>query len=99
MGEWTIERLAKAGMERYEISNYARTGQECRHNLGYWDRVEYLGIGAGASSLLRNRRFSHIRNRKTYIEAIHEKQPIETEEELCQKSLRWKNLCIWAYGK
>ena len=82
MGEWTIERLAKAGMERYEISNYARTGQECRHNLGYWDRVEYLGIGAGASSLLRNRRFSHIRNRKTYIEAIHEKQPIETEEEL-----------------
>ena len=68
MGEWTIERLAKAGMERYEISNYARTGQECRHNLGYWDRVEYLGIGAGASSLLRNRRFSHIRNRKTYIE-------------------------------
>ena len=69
-------------MQRREISNYARTGQECRHNLGYWDRVEYLGIGAGASSLLRNRRFSHIRNRKTYIEAIHEKQPIETEEEL-----------------
>ena len=85
MGEWTIERLAKAGMERYEISNYARTGQECRHNLGYWDRVEYLGIGAGASSLLRNRRFSHIRNRKTYIEAIHEKQPIETEEELLSR--------------
>ena len=65
-----------------EVASECIQKRECRHNLGYWDRVEYLGIGAGASSLLRNRRFSHIRNRKTYIEAIHEKQPIETEEEL-----------------
>lgn len=49
--------LARYGYERYEISNYAKKGYECRHNLGYWDRVEYLGIGTGASSLIENRRF------------------------------------------
>ncbi len=53
MGELTIQRLAEAGMHRYEISNYAKPGKECRHNLGYWDRVEYLGIGAGSSSLIK----------------------------------------------
>ena len=40
------------GYHRYEISNYAKDGYECRHNLGYWDRKEYLGLGAGASSLM-----------------------------------------------
>ena len=50
MGEWTIERLAKAGMERYEISNYAKDGFECRHNIKYWQCREYIGLGAAAHS-------------------------------------------------
>lgn len=49
--------LEEYGYHRYEISNYAREGYECRHNLGYWERTEYLGIGAGAASLLDNRRW------------------------------------------
>ena len=57
MGELTILRLAEAGMHRYEISNYAKEGYECRHNLGYWNRTEYLGIGTGAASLINNQRF------------------------------------------
>jgi len=44
------ERLTQAGYLHYEISNYARPGQECRHNLGYWQRQPYLGVGAGAHS-------------------------------------------------
>ena len=50
-------RLEELGYGQYEISNYALPGYECRHNLGYWDRTEYLGIGLGASSLLHNRRW------------------------------------------
>ncbi len=48
----TREILEDYGYHRYEISNYAKDGYECRHNLGYWDRTEYLGLGAGASSLM-----------------------------------------------
>jgi len=54
----TKELLAAHGYERYEISNYAKPGYECRHNLGYWERCEYLGIGVGAASLIRNERWS-----------------------------------------
>lgn len=54
----TIEVLKKYGYHRYEISNYAKDGKECRHNLGYWKRTEYLGIGTGAASLIQNRRFT-----------------------------------------
>ena len=54
----TIEILKTYGYHRYEISNYAKEGYECRHNVGYWNRTEYLGIGAGAASLIENRRFT-----------------------------------------
>ena len=47
-----IERLDKAGLEQYEISNFCRTGMESRHNLGYWQRRPYLGLGLDASSML-----------------------------------------------
>ena len=54
----TEELLNEAGYHRYEISNYAKPGYECRHNLGYWERCEYLGIGVGAASLIGNQRWS-----------------------------------------
>ena len=54
----TRKILASCGYERYEISNYAKPGYECRHNLGYWERCEYLGIGVGAASLIGNKRFA-----------------------------------------
>lgn len=49
--------LEDFGYRRYEISNYALPGYECRHNLGYWERREYLGIGTGASSFINNCRW------------------------------------------
>ncbi len=52
MYEVTEELLAQAGMHRYEISNYALPGCECRHNVGYWTGVPYSGFGLGAASYL-----------------------------------------------
>lgn len=50
---WDTETLMeKNGYHRYEISNYAKEGCACRHNLGYWERVPYLGFGIGAASLV-----------------------------------------------
>ena len=51
--EIAADTLAAAGLERYEVSNFARRGFECRHNSGYWTREEYVGLGAGAHSLVR----------------------------------------------
>jgi len=50
MYEWAIERLGQAGLGQYEISNFARPGFQCRHNLGYWANRPYVGIGPGAAS-------------------------------------------------
>lgn len=58
--------LEEAGYRRYEISNYAKPGRECRHNIGYWTGVEYLGLGLGASSYVDGCRFSNEPDLKTY---------------------------------
>lgn len=58
MYEDTKRILEEYGYHRYEISNYAKDGRECRHNLGYWERAEYFGIGSGAASLIDNVRFT-----------------------------------------
>ena len=63
-----VDRLAVAGFEQYEISNFARAGEECRHNLRYWRRGEYHGFGAGAHSFIDGRRFANARDVRKYIE-------------------------------
>lgn len=64
----TKEILHEYGYERYEISNYAKPGYECRHNLGYWNRTNYVGFGLGAASLLENRRYQNCSDMKSYLE-------------------------------
>ena len=69
------EILQDHGYEHYEISNFAKPGYECRHNIGYWKRVDYLGVGLGASSLIDNVRYSNTRDLYTYLsecENIHD---------------------------
>ncbi|MBK5260867.1 MAG: radical SAM family heme chaperone HemW [Thermoanaerobaculia bacterium] len=63
-----IAPLAAAGLHQYEISNFARRGEECRHNLRYWTRGEYHGFGLGAHSLVGDRRFANTRDIHRYIE-------------------------------
>lgn len=65
----TIDTLALAGFRQYEISNFAKSGEECRHNLRYWTGGAYLGLGVGAHSFAGGRRFANTRNIRTYIEA------------------------------
>lgn len=60
--------LAEAGFLRYEISNYARQGYECRHNIGYWTGKDYLGFGLGASSCVSGCRFCNEKDLRRYME-------------------------------
>ncbi|WP_418472564.1 radical SAM family heme chaperone HemW [Eubacterium sp.] len=68
MYELTQCFLHTKGYERYEISNYAKPGSECRHNCGYWTRKDYLGLGLGASSLVGHQRFQNTSDLKEYLE-------------------------------
>ena len=69
MYQLTKEILAENGYERYEISNYARKGKECIHNIGYWSGTPYLGFGLGASSYFEGTRFSNEKNLEKYKES------------------------------
>lgn len=63
----TKRMLHQAGYERYEISNYSRIGKECLHNLVYWQRGNYLGMGLGSSSMIENTRFRNTESMKDYV--------------------------------
>lgn len=63
----TREILAEYGYGRYEISNYALQGRECRHNIGYWIRTPYIGLGLGASSLIGSTRFTNTADMEEYL--------------------------------
>jgi len=63
-----IKTLKDAGYLHYEISNAATPGHECRHNLKYWSFDDYLGLGLGAHSFMRNARFSNEKNLESYME-------------------------------
>lgn len=64
----TNDMLFESGYDRYEISNYAKSGFKCRHNQVYWQRGNYAGFGIGAASLVENVRFSNGRDLKRYLE-------------------------------
>lgn len=64
----TREILEQYGYHRYEISNYAKDGYACRHNIGYWNRTDYLGIGLGASSLIDPMRWKMTSDLSDYLE-------------------------------
>lgn len=68
--------LAKSGYSRYEISNYARPGFECLHNLACWRGQEYIGLGASAASHAGLKRWTNLADLEKYIEALeHGKKP------------------------
>ena len=65
--KWTQELLQEKGYHWYEISNFAKPGKECRHNIGYWKRADYLGVGLGAASLIDNVRYANTEDLYDYI--------------------------------
>jgi oxygen-independent coproporphyrinogen-3 oxidase len=70
MEDEAVRRLAKAGFERYEISNFSRTGYACRHNLHYWRGDDYLGLGPSAQSYLNGCRFGNVEDLEVYHRAL-----------------------------
>ena len=78
---WTVERLARAGYEQYEISNFARTGFQSRHNLKYWMGRPYLGLGAAAHSDFGGCRFAFVRDLERYIQGVLEGEEILAESQ------------------
>lgn len=77
----TVERLADAGLEWYEVSNWARPGHECRHNQLYWDAGDYLGFGCSAHSHRDGRRWWNLRTPERYIAAVESGDPTEAAGE------------------
>ena len=72
MYQYAVQTLAQSGYEQYEISNWAKPGKECLHNLAYWRNDSWLGIGAGAHSYLGGCRFSEERSPRRYISQVEE---------------------------
>ncbi|MDP1821332.1 MAG: radical SAM family heme chaperone HemW [Acidimicrobiales bacterium] len=75
------DRLGRVGLEWYEISNWARPGHECRHNLLYWTMGEYQGLGCAAHSHRDGRRFWNLRTPDRYIEAVTSAASVEAAGE------------------
>ena len=69
--ELTADGLAASGYEPYEISNFARPGRECLHNLAYWQAADYLGLGPSAFSTVGERRWSNVRDTAAYNDRVH----------------------------
>ena len=91
MMDHITERTAVAGLERYEVSAYARTGHACAHNLNYWQFGDYLGIGAGAHSKLS---FAHrvvrqvrYREPQLYLQRVAQGEPVAQHQEVGREDL------------
>ncbi len=69
------ELLGERGLSHYEIANFARPGAACRHNLGYWRGLDYLGLGPSAVSTIRGRRWANPSDPSRYAEAVRAGEP------------------------
>ncbi|SER71335.1 radical SAM family heme chaperone HemW [Lachnobacterium bovis] len=81
MYKLTQQTLKNAGYMQYETSNFAKKGLECRHNIGYWQRKDYLGLGLGAASLVDNVRYSNKRDIYDYVTSANKIQKVELSSE------------------
>ena len=81
MYDYLMAELPARGYRRYEISNFARAGYESRHNLGYWQNVPYLGVGAAAHGYIDGVRWGNETDARRYIRAIHAGESVRTPED------------------
>ncbi len=78
---YTVETLNHYGYQQYEVSNFARRGKACRHNMKYWDMEDYLGFGPGAHSCIGRTRYSFVRDMEKYIRGVTQGENILDEYE------------------
>ena len=96
MYDYMTEELPRRGFIRYEISNFARAGFESRHNLGYWQDVPYLGMGAAAHSYWDGQRQENTADIAGYIRQIMQGELPAHEEEPATRSLHMEEFCFLA---
>ena len=90
MYEDTAKVLREYGYEQYEISNYAKPGYSCRHNIGYWKRTNYLGFGLGAASLYRNLRYSNTSDMEEYLKLSCEPEKLRRDVQELSEQEQWE---------
>jgi oxygen-independent coproporphyrinogen-3 oxidase len=95
MEDAAARRLAAVGFTRYEISNYARPGRACRHNLLYWQGHDYLGLGPGAQSYLDGRRSGNVENVDEYCRVLTEGRSAIAESELLSEDQRRRERVVF----
>ncbi len=88
-------RLAEAGFDRYEISNYCRPGHACRHNLLYWQGGEYLGLGPSAQSYLNGCRFGNVEDLTAYRDQLASGRPATTQTEQLSPAQRQREALVF----
>lgn len=86
--EVTMETLEHAGYEQYEISNFARPGYECAHNVAYWYGEDYLGLGPSAYSTVGSRRWQNVCDTEKYIAGIRSGHLPRINEERLDRSTK-----------
>jgi oxygen-independent coproporphyrinogen III oxidase len=90
-----VERAREAGFEQYEISNFAKPGFECRHNLAYWHGWEYAGYGPGAVGMVDNVRYTNLKHPERYAAAVRSGLPLAFEsEKLEEGALRTERIML-----
>jgi len=80
-----IDTLAVAGYEQYEISNFARPGCQCLHNLAYWHNEPYIGVGPSAAGYLNGRRYKNVSDIQAYVQMMETQGHAEVESEVIDK--------------
>ncbi len=87
--------LKEKGYIQYEISNFAKEGLACRHNLVYWERGDYLGLGVSSHSMLEDKRFFNTSDLTRYIESLEQGlPPVEGEEKLTEEEIRFEKIML-----
>jgi oxygen-independent coproporphyrinogen-3 oxidase len=86
--------LSKNGYMQYEISNFAKPGYECKHNIGYWELDEYIGLGTAAHSYFDGRRFSNVQDPGEYIRSINKYEIPEEHSETIDENESMKEFII-----
>jgi oxygen-independent coproporphyrinogen-3 oxidase len=94
MEQFTREYLGSHGIEQYEISNYARPGYECRHNIGYWENEEFVGCGAGAAGFCSGRRYKVITDPLRYCLAVECGGNVVEEDEILDTEASFRETVV-----
>lgn len=94
MHDYIVEKLPEAGYQRYEISNYALPGYESKHNLSYWQDVDYLGLGSGAHSYWQGTRYENPSSIDDYISVLEAGRLPATLEEQVDRQAHMEEYCF-----